>query len=720
MNHLIQHKPTRNEQQDGSDTGVVLYEALTIHKAPFTDDSSVQNGEEVPAEVKKKPAKKGLRSLLKKGGKGALAKNTNKIKRQETARRASLAGDLHAEQALELELMAESERDKKALERKKALIAKLSQQPTSATQRLRETGEDLSQSVHSACTTDHHAVPLVDTSSTWHRVTAVPELAIAPMKQGKKKKKEHVEWSLKVSVWNARPGECESKDFYDQDNICRKAFLTDFKRVNSKMGFTNMLSKAVKESVQLQNLRAAQFESGKLQFEEEQMRKLEEARLKALEEDDDEGYEQSKVDVEALRRKRKQKKEEERNERGAKGAAKAMVLLGSGGDEAVYMNELREVREEIWDRYEIISNCFDYYAAISGGSGVMMKLNSFNVFLDECHIPESPAPGSKRTPLCNQSALDTIFQVVNLEEGDSRAEENALNDDKALTRFEFLEAIVRIAFKKFLNPELQSEEAKRHKKRLVEDEGVPDHEAKKLALEAVTRYTDDPSTAVDKLTEEHMMKFLPKETYQERDTFRIKRMYTEECCKVIRPHKRILMVLFSSMCKEFKYESKIPRLSMTEWMYFLSSHSFFDHSFTKREGRLIFVWSKMRVSDEMTSRLQMVSMTFTDFLEGLCRVADMKALPSDEQINEWKAECVEKAQNGVIDKPQNILGYFNDLQEDEKLMLCKSDATGGGIDGKRTIQERVEKLLKLILCALDADGDGDVDEADLKKLGAHR
>jgi hypothetical protein len=91
--------------------------------------------------------------------------------------------------------------------------------------------------------------------------------------------------------------------------------------------------------------------------------------------------------------------------------------------------------------------------------------------------------------------LTTIFEVVNLEGGGSRAEENALNGDKALARFEFLPRGNRpcgaTAFKKFLNPEAKGY---MHKKRLVEDEGAPDHEAKKLALEAVvTRYTDGPS-----------------------------------------------------------------------------------------------------------------------------------------------------------------------------------------------------------------------------------
>jgi hypothetical protein len=633
----------------------------------------------------------------------------------ETARKQSLEGDLFAEEHLELELMAEQEEEKVALAKKQALIAKLSKQPTCLTKRLRETDEDLSQTVSTACTTDHHAVPLVDSSSTWHNLTVVPELSIAPKAKGRKKKVEKKEWSLPESVWNARPGECESKSFHDADNVRRKAFLTDFKRVNSKKGFTSMLTKAVKESVQLQNLRKAQYESGKRAWQKEQLRKLEEAKAKALLEEEG-GEQESSVDVVAMREARARAKQEAKQETAERGAAKAMVALNSGGDEQVYINELREVREEIWDRYEIISNCFDYYAAISGGSGVMMKLNSFNVFLDDCHIPETPEPGSKRTPNCNQSALDTIFQVVNLEEGSSTSEENALNDDKALTRFEFLEAIVRVAFKKFLHPDLQSEEAKRHKKRLVEEEGMPEYEAKKVALEAVTRYTDDPSTAVDKLTEEHLVKYLPKETYQDRDHYRRERMYFEECCKVIRPHKRILMVLFSAMCKEYKYESKIPRLSMAEWNFFLASHSFFDHSFTKREGRLVFIWSKMRVSDEMTSRLQMVTMTFTDFLEGLARVADMKALPTDTMLAEYYEAKKLLFEQGKPEHPLNCLAYFHDLQEDEKLMLCKLDAKGGGVSGTRSIGERVQKLLDLIMCALDADGDGDVDEKDIAKL----
>jgi hypothetical protein len=44
---------------------------------------------------------------------------------------------------------------------------------------------------------------------------------------------------------------------------------------------------------------------------------------------------------------------------------------------------------------------------------------------------------------------------------------------------------------------------------------------------------------------------------------------------------------------------------------------------------VIFVWSKMRVSDQMRRWDQASQLSFTDFLEAVCRVAEVGERESD-------------------------------------------------------------------------------------------
>ena len=53
-----------------------------------------------------------------------------------------------------------------------------------------------------------------------------------------------------------------------------------------------------------------------------------------------------------------------------------------------------------------------------------------------------------------------------------------------------------------------------------------------------------------------------------------------------------------------------------------------DTSFTKREARLCFTWSKMLVADEVKRETAWTHMTYLDFLEALCRMSELKDLPT--------------------------------------------------------------------------------------------
>ena len=58
----------------------------------------------------------------------------------------------------------------------------------------------------------------------------------------------------------------------------------------------------------------------------------------------------------------------------------------------------------------------------------------------------------------------------------------------------------------------------------------------------------------------------------------------------------------------------------------------------RREATLCFFWSLPVTSDEIKRRMWMLNMRFVDFLEALARVVMFKALPTDELLQECKAQ----------------------------------------------------------------------------------
>ena len=116
-----------------------------------------------------------------------------------------------------------------------------------------------------------------------------------------------------------------------------------------------------------------------------------------------------------------------------------------------------------------------------------LKNTHCSQFYNECNVPE---PKSKT---CKKGHLDTIFVSTNFE-ADKKAETSKANCDLALCRFEWLEAIMRVAKAKFCDPKV----------------------------------SPDIRAAVDKLWIGHITPRLPPEAILDRDDFRRERLYTRE------------------------------------------------------------------------------------------------------------------------------------------------------------------------------------------------
>ncbi len=87
--------------------------------------------------------------------------------------------------------------------------------------------------------------------------------------------------------------------------------------------------------------------------------------------------------------------------------------------------------------YHQLYGAFVYYASLGSGDPYHMPLNAFTTFLEEAGVPDNDSPNVKR------SDCDTIFIMCNFQP-DKKSPDVAVNNENAMMRFEFLEALVRI------------------------------------------------------------------------------------------------------------------------------------------------------------------------------------------------------------------------------------------------------------------------------------
>jgi hypothetical protein len=162
----------------------------------------------------------------------------------------------------------------------------------------------------------------------------------------------------------------------------------------------------------------------------------------------------------------------------------------------------------------------------------------------------------------------------------------------------------------------------------------------------VPKVEPDVSVAVGRLLGVDVASQLHPSTTVDRNAFLAQFAYTAEVNAVLKWHEFSLRHLFNGLAKLdhptpgtslSSSSSKADALiTLTSWIKFLNALGIIGTDVSDRDATLCFVWSRMAVVDNRTARgsLKETHLPFEGFCEALCRLAALKALPTDGEIQE--------------------------------------------------------------------------------------
>ena len=362
--------------------------------------------------------------------------------------------------------------------------------------------------------------------------------------------------------------------------------------------------------------------------------------------------------------------------------------------------ELADLKATLAKYYRFLYQVFRHYAALgcpATSDYTQMTLNGWTSLMS---IDVTTVKDDSLHEL-NQSALDTVHIVSNLTPGLKK--NTALckvNLERAFMRFEFLEAVTRVALIKY-----------------VTTSSAPVASAPE-ALEQLLSI--DVLPAVRKIPD----------VIHDVDAWRRKRLYSEATDDLLSAHKKPLEAIFtrySPKTVEKGMMRKTHEMSLAEWLAFLDDLGWVSVeagsgslTFSERDATLLFVWARTVTVDEVKKRAEYLTLRFHDFLEALARVAETKALPRDDQL--LAADSSDGFEGGA--SPTEYINLVRaEVQDDAGVPFTLDVAETCHGPHRRALAEKLEKLLEMMYFRLDeggaslrANGRVTMEAADTKKF----
>ena len=253
----------------------------------------------------------------------------------------------------------------------------------------------------------------------------------------------------------------------------------------------------------------------------------------------------------------------------------------------------RVVRDEIENRkvlnvlqanYVLLLEIFKYWSSRQGaGTPFGMSMTTFSYLCGKAGLVDDNT--------CKLADIDRIFISSNVTKNDyaGPSKLSKRNTIKYLMRYEWLEAIVRIASRKFVESGLQK----------------------------------NTSSAVSELIENYLK---PSIEYSPSDGWRRLRLYNESNDKVIRQFLEGILSIYKKYSGKENNPGERKCVSLGEWISFLNDYRLFDKKFTEREGRAAFVYSVPFATDELhqySKNTVVDQLTLVSFIEAIARAVDL-------------------------------------------------------------------------------------------------
>jgi hypothetical protein len=178
----------------------------------------------------------------------------------------------------------------------------------------------------------------------------------------------------------------------------------------------------------------------------------------------------------------------------------------------------------------------------------------------------------------------------------------------------------------------------------------------------------------------------------EPDAYRRAYCYTRETSEALRSHETSLRAIFGGLCSSARTLKILP---LEGWMSFVHSAALIGADVSDRDAILCFASSRMAVHDPMSTRgkARYVCLPFEGFLEALCRLAAIKALPTKDEI----------AERGDADAGAFLLA-LRDTHSSKYQAFLKDEHTHvewGGVPTGEPIHMRLVHMLHLIIRTIE-------------------
>jgi len=266
-----------------------------------------------------------------------------------------------------------------------------------------------------------------------------------------------------------------------------------------------------------------------------------------------------------------------------------------GDAESALKDVFREFSNVVCDVFRHFSNVFT------------IQSMQFTEFCLTSGIKEASSESFVQEGHCN-----TIFIAVTKNEFLQYSEEHtafeksckglSLRKGSSMMRFQFLEALIRLAEAKFLR----------------------------------NGKAEDIADAVHLLMDTIQSAPIMQKAIGGPDRFREEKLYTEEIDQELRPNLAFLKEVFS----KFTGKKSKSRLSFESWQEFLFCLGVFNPFFSLRNCVSIFRNSTLDIADEIRDHRDMTSLRFVDFLEAFVRVAENMIIPSQSQMDDVGVDSI--------------------------------------------------------------------------------